>query len=329
MRGLAAQFTSPGVSVFWGYLLSAALLASALFVARRRTIRGLLGYVVPARVWLHRSTRNDLGLFVGNTLLYSFVLLAPLSAISSSLGQRTWLALHQAFGPMTTPLSGTAAMLGLALAAFVLANLGFFLVHTALHRVPILWEFHKVHHSAAVLQPLTVMRRHPVSVALDGLVAGLLLGPLYGLAGWLGGGQLRPTTLFGVNALLFVGLVAGFNLQHSHVWLSFGRLDRWLISPASHQLHHSADPAHHDRNFGNFLAIWDRLAGSLLTPAEVTNANANAQPQPADPALEFGLGPAGEAWEREYGSVWRLYLWPFWSAGRVIAARLTRKARAR
>ena len=313
-RGIARQFTSPSVSIFWGYLACAAAIAALVFVVRRRSIRGLLGYLAPRRVWLSRSTLHDVALFVINTLLHSFLLLAPLSWIARTLGQHTWLGLHESFGPIATPLTGPAAMLGLSLAAFVIADLGFFLAHFALHRIPALWEFHKIHHSAPVLQPLTVLRRHPIDIVIDGAVSGALLGPLYGLAGWLGGGALTPMTVLGVNAILFVMLIAGFNLQHSHVWLSFGPLDRWLISPATHQLHHSVDPAHHDRNFGNFLAIWDRLAGSLLTPREVAGDQ-------REPTLRFGLGEPGGAWEREYGSLWRLYLWPFW--------RLLSRARAR
>jgi sterol desaturase/sphingolipid hydroxylase (fatty acid hydroxylase superfamily) len=321
-RGILRQFTSPGVSIFWGYLASAAVLAVLVHALRHRSLRGLLSYLVPRQVWWHRSVLHDFALFVINTLLYSFLLLAPLSWISTGLGQRTWLALHQGFGSIATPLTGPAAMLGLSVVAFVIADLSFFLAHFALHRIPVLWEFHKVHHSAPVLQPLTVLRRHPADIVFDGVVSGALLGPLYGVVGWVSGGQLEPLTILGVNAVLFVALTAGFNLQHSHVWLSFGPLDRWLISPATHQLHHSVDPAHHDRNFGNFLAIWDRLTGSLLTPREVAGAS-------RDPALRFGLGEAGGVWEREYGSLWRLYLWPFWRVALNLFARTRTRARAR
>lgn len=311
--GIAGQFMSPGVSIYWGYLASAAVLAALVYMLRRRAVRGVLAYLVPRTVWLRRSTAHDFALFVINTVLYSFWLLAPLAWISTTLAQRTWLSLHESVGPVATPLSGPAAAVGLTLIVFVVADLGFFFGHLALHRIPALWEFHKVHHSAPVLQPLTVLRRHPVSIVFDGVVSGLLLGPVYGVAGWLGGGGLEPLTIAGVNAVLVLGLTAGFSLQHSHVWLSFGPLDRWVISPATHQIHHSVDPAHHDRNFGNFLAVWDRLAGTLLAPKQVAGPERGSEP-----ALAFGLGEPGGAWEREYGSVWRLYCWPIWRAVRVL-----------
>jgi sterol desaturase/sphingolipid hydroxylase (fatty acid hydroxylase superfamily) len=53
-------------------------------------------------------------------------------------------------------------------------------------------------------------------------------------------------------------------LQHSHVWLSYGPiLEHLLISPAQHQIHHSRLDAHHGRNFGTTLALWDWLFGTL------------------------------------------------------------------
>lgn len=313
-RGVAGQFASPTISIYWGYLLSAALVAAGVHLVRRRSVSGMLAFGLPPAVWRHRSTAHDFVLFVLNTLLYSFWLLAPLSWISQTLASKVWLGLHEALGPLATPVSGPLAALGLAIVVFVLADLAFFLGHLALHRIPILWEFHKVHHSAAVLQPMTVMRRHPVSIVIDGSISGVMMGLAYGCAGWLGGGALQPTTILGVNAVLFVALIAAFNLQHSHVWLSLGPLDRVLVSPATHQLHHSADAAHHDRNFGNFLIVWDRLAGTALLPREVAAPG-------SVPELSFGLGAPGGTWEREYGSVWRLYLWPVWRVIRRVLGR--------
>ena len=54
------------------------------------------------------------------------------------------------------------------------------------------------------------------------------------------------------------------NLRHSHVWITYGRImERLLISPAQHQIHHSKNKVHFDRNFGVVLAIWDGMFGTL------------------------------------------------------------------
>ena len=50
------------------------------------------------------------------------------------------------------------------------------------------------------------------------------------------------------------------------MWLSYGpRLEHLLISPAQHQIHHSTDEAHYNKNFGSCLAIWDYFGKSLYT----------------------------------------------------------------
>jgi sterol desaturase/sphingolipid hydroxylase (fatty acid hydroxylase superfamily) len=248
---------------------------------------------------------HDLALFVVNALLYSFLFVGPLQMITGTVGTFVWANLHAMLGPLSTPWSGPAAVVGLTVAVFVVADFAFFVAHLLLHKIRWLWPFHEVHHSAPVLVPFTVFRRHPVDVVFDAAIAGALLGVVYGVAGYLGGEALQPATIFGVNVLLFVGLLAGFNLQHSHVWLSFGPLDGVFISPATHQIHHSTAPEHLDRNFGNLLAIWDRIAGTLV------------RPEPRG-SVEFGL--SGGATD-EYRTLGRLLLLPFARATRALVRR--------
>jgi sterol desaturase/sphingolipid hydroxylase (fatty acid hydroxylase superfamily) len=59
------------------------------------------------------------------------------------------------------------------------------------------------------------------------------------------------------------------HLRHSNMWIAFsGVAGRILQSPAHHQLHHSANPAHFDKNLGFALALWDRAFGTLAIPAK-------------------------------------------------------------
>ena len=55
--------------------------------------------------------------------------------------------------------------------------------HVLQHRVPLLWEFHKVHHSAEVLVGVTKDRVHPVDEILSRWWTGLISGPVYAV--WL------------------------------------------------------------------------------------------------------------------------------------------------
>ena len=75
------------------------------------------------------------------------------------------------------------------------------------------------------------------------------------------------TVIASTNAALFVFLFLGSTLAHSHIWISFGKLENFFVSPAMHQIHHSDNPKHFDKNMGLSLSIWDRMFGTAhLTP---------------------------------------------------------------
>src|SRR5690606_10634907 len=71
-----------------------------------------------------------------------------------------------------------------------------------------------------------------------------------------------PATVLGVHALGFLANATSGNLRHSHVPMGFGRAERWLVSPAQHQLHHAVEPASQASNYGTWLAVWDRVGGT-------------------------------------------------------------------
>ena len=103
-------------------------------------------------------------------------------------------------------------------------------------------------------------------------------------------------TFLGLHAIIWVFNLVG-NLRHWQVWLSYGpTLNRWLISPAHHQLHHSIEPQHIGCNRGFEIAVWDRLYGTLRVPSN--------QPE----TFRMGLGDGTDG---QWSSVGRLYLWPF------------------
>ena len=51
------------------------------------------------------------------------------------------------------------------------------------------------------------------------------------------------------------------------MWIAFrGVLGRIFVSPAHHQVHHSANPKHFNKNFGSCHALWDWMFGTLYVP---------------------------------------------------------------
>ena len=133
-----------------------------------------------------------------------------------------------------------------------------------MHKWPVLWALHKVHHSAETLNPITVYRTHPLEGILFSLRGAFSQGIVISIFFFTFGDKVDLVTILGVNFLVFFFHVAGSNLRHSHIDIKYWSwLEKFLISPAQHQLHHSLDERHYDKNFGAALAIWDWIFGSL------------------------------------------------------------------
>ncbi len=272
-HALAQPFSDPAARTFWPVLLCAGLIAVVWHKAQG--LRGGSSEALGFRLWAHPSSQLDLQLLVARRLL-SIIGLMPV------IGGAWWLAitistqLDHVFGiPSLKP--GPWLGLGYTILLFVVWDLSRFVVHFALHRVRFLWAFHQVHHSAQVLTPLTFHRTHPVESLVYSLRGVLTTGTMGGLAFWLYRGAAVEWTLLGVHSLGLVMNAFSGNLRHSHLWIRFPvAVERWLISPAQHQLHHALAPEHHDTNFGTWLACWDRLAGTL-------------KPAPRTPVTALGL----------------------------------------
>lgn len=177
-------------------------------------------------------------------------------------------------------------------------------VHRVHHEAPALWPFHAVHHSAEVLTPLTVYRKHPIYDFISDIVRSIVLGALQGMLLAMFVGKIALTHIAGVNAFYFFFNALGSNLRHSQVWLSYGPvLERILISPAQHQIHHSSAVHHHNRNYGEIFAVWDWMFGALYLPEVreelefgLADAHGNRQPQPHPTLSNALVVPLVESW---------------------------------
>jgi sterol desaturase/sphingolipid hydroxylase (fatty acid hydroxylase superfamily) len=90
-----------------------------------------------------------------------------------------------------------------------------------------------------------------------------------GLGHYAFGDTTYQYALADTNIILVLFIHAYVHLQHSHVWIAFtGVWGRLLLSPAHHQIHHSTDPRHFNRNLGSFIAVFDVLFGTLCVPAK-------------------------------------------------------------
>ncbi|MGQ0553685.1 MAG: sterol desaturase family protein [Planctomycetota bacterium] len=138
------------------------------------------------------------------------------------------------------------------LGLLLVADLTQYAVHRAFHQVPLLWRFHRIHHSPQAMDWLAGSRLHLVDVLVT---RGLTFVPIH-LLGFAEG------PLFAYIA--FVSAQATF--IHANVRFSFGPL-RWLLAtPQFHHWHHAAEPQAANKNFAVHLPVIDRLFGSHYLP---------------------------------------------------------------
>ena len=262
-----AQFLDdPSKRIYWVYLLVSVLIAGLVFAYRYRGawLKRLYHDLLSHRIWLHPSSLLDVKLMLAKSLVRAFLFA---SWIISSYGVAIAVAQFttEQFGPTTaTSLSDWTVTALYTLALFLSSDFSRYFVHRLCHQVPLLWQFHQVHHSAEVMTPLTLYRSHPVENLIFILRGVVVTGLVTGVFFYLFGTRAVQVQILGVNALGLLFSMFGANLRHSHVWISYGSaLEHLFISPAQHQLHHSNHPRHHGANYGSYLAIWDWMGGSL------------------------------------------------------------------
>jgi len=286
------------------YLLSAVAMGYVVFRAGGRRGEGFLAFLLPRRIYLHPSHLTDLKLFAAGRVLtvfgaFNFSALAALSAA----GAMTLMA--RATGGGARAGEGTwLEFLCITVIAAIVADFCTYWVHRLHHETPSLWPFHKVHHSAEVLTPITAYRKHPVYDVVSAVAKAVPIGALQGLVLFLLVGRIEYVTLGGANFVYVLFNVLGSNLRHSHIWLDFGPvLDRVFVSPAQHQIHHSRAPAHFNKNYGEIFALWDWAFGSLYVPKGretldigLADATGRALPQPHPNFTQAILEPFRESW---------------------------------
>lgn len=264
-------FLTPGSPVSVTALICSLLLAAYLAVPRgRRTMPRLAVWrraLFPRRIWRSASGRADIAWFAVG-LVFSGMAFGWAILSSEAIATGVERALTDGIGAVSATMPDIVVRLALTLVVFLAYEFAYWFDHFLCHRVPLLWHFHRVHHAAESLSLFTNFRVHPVDTVLFYNIVAMTVGVAGGVARWSLGPGAEAFTIGGTNALVMLCAVGVTNLQHSHLWVRFGpRWGRWFLGPAHHQIHHSTDPRHFDRNLGSTLAIWDRLFGTFHMPA--------------------------------------------------------------
>ncbi|WP_338467753.1 sterol desaturase family protein [Novosphingobium sp. ZN18A2] len=253
-----------------GYVFAPVMLIAASFIVLSlKAIRGekqdftiwaLFNHTFAVERWRCRSAIVDVFLYLANRLIPAFSTSVIVFFIAGillwGLSGTGWNA--DAANP------GPGAIVTMAVLLVVLLDFGDYLAHRALHRIPVLWELHKVHHSATFLSPVTSFRVHPLESLVYTVCHSVVLAPAVGVLSFFY--RIGPVTLidlmFTTNIIVIVLTLN--HLKHSHFQISLGYLDYVIISPHMHQLHHSVRLEHWDKNLGVIFSLWDWAFGTAV-----------------------------------------------------------------
>lgn len=302
------------IGLLWATVIMAAVVTYAKTHPQDWSLRTFFRYLLPKEIFRHPSARADF-LFWLSRRIFMPLFVLPLAISTVAAGHFAYWLLTQMLGAPAHPPApaGPGLLIVFTLTMLLAYDLSYYIYHRMQHEIPILWELHKVHHSAEVMVGVTKDRVHPFDELMNRWWDGLIPGLCYGI--WLFF-ALDPVevTIFGLNVYMLRNVILMMDfVRHTHLKLSFGRvLDRILLSPHYHQLHHSNAEQHWDKNYGLALSVWDRLFGTLVIP---------------EPDEDFVFGLTKNE-HQEYQSLYRLHVLPVQKIlRRLRAAARPRRAR--
>jgi sterol desaturase/sphingolipid hydroxylase (fatty acid hydroxylase superfamily) len=216
--------------------------------------------VAPRRVLtvskLQRWSSN-LALLLLNSVVLRLLFPAAAVGIAYSVGEMNW----GLFNLLSLPAWFEVVV------AVLLLDLAIYLQHLLMHRVPLLWRLHRVHHADLDIDLTTGSRFHTLEIVFSMLLKWLvilLLGPAL------------------LAVLVFEILLNGMAMfNHANVRLPRG-IDRalryLLVTPDMHRVHHSILRRETNSNYGFNLSLWDRFFHTYI-----------AQPEKGHAAMTIGI----------------------------------------
>ncbi len=189
--------------------------------------------------------REDLFYYLVSSMLVqliTFLTLAPSSYLNAQGGLMG----------LRATIAGLPWLIQFVLAMF-LTDLAQYWFHRLFHRIPFLWGFHAVHHSARSMDWLAGGRMHFIEIVL---LRGVTSLPLLTL-GFL------PSVM-----QAYVGLVYVYSsLVHANIRGNFDLLGRFIVVPRFHHWHHALEAEGVDKNFAIHFPWIDRLFGTHYFPS--------------------------------------------------------------
>jgi len=204
------------------------------------------------RRFFSKALVQDVAYYFINGLIPSLLLAVPLAF--TAMGIRALVPASMQSAVAAWPLWERIV------AGMIVGEIGFYWGHRWAHKIPLLWRFHAIHHSAEKVFFLTSSRAHPIDnvfIRLCGLIPAYVLGVA---------SPLTPNGTLVPVIVVLVATVWGFFI-HANMRIRLGPLEWLVATPAFHHWHHT-NSAQRDCNYASMLPWIDRLFDTHHLPKE-------------------------------------------------------------
>ena len=133
--------------------------------------------------------------------------------------------------------------------AFLVQDFSGYWMHRLNHRVNIFWNRHVIHHSSEEFN-LAAGLRQSISETFHFSALFMIPAALLGI----------PSEIFAILAPLHLFMQFWY---HTRLIKKMGWLEKIIVTPSHHRVHHAINPEYIDKNYGQILIIWDKLFGSF------------------------------------------------------------------
>ncbi len=138
--------------------------------------------------------------------------------------------------------------------AFIVQDFSGYWLHRMNHRVNILWNRHIIHHSSEEFNLSCALRQEISAIVRFGAIF------------------MIPAALLGISPAIFavLGPIHLFMQfwYHTRLINKMGWLEKFLVTPSHHRVHHAINTKYMDKNYGQILIVWDKLFGTFQAELE-------------------------------------------------------------
>ena len=254
----------------FGLPLFVTVLAVMFIIAQKwqspLSLRSLKNAAFPKEQYDHASSRVDMwnGIIL---LMLGFPLVGVIAINGIAIADNVGAYLSAEFGARDPLMTSTWLIVSVQFLVFFLSVdfVGYW-VHRWCHTNALLWHLHKPHHTAETLTPWTLFRQHPIEFFGLNIIPAICGGAFTGLVLYATGSQIHPGMVVAVTTTAYIAFFVIDVFSHVHLPISYGWLNRIVLAPVMHNLHHSMEPHHWDKNNAVILTLWDWMFGTLYLP---------------------------------------------------------------